>query len=107
MKESHRKGVVNHPDPESCGKPSQGGAEALTGAQAGWVSSSENGCSRAPTQSDHAEGNTIAIASTRARWARRSRRPQACLETQSWEPGDPGAARGVRTRGPEGEGDER
>ena len=34
---------MNHPDPESCGKPSQGGAEAWTGAQAGWVSSSENG----------------------------------------------------------------
>ncbi len=41
MKESYRKGVANHPDPESCGVDRKGGAEALTGARAGEVLSRE------------------------------------------------------------------
>ena len=36
MKESYRKGIANHPDPESCRCCSrEAGREALTGAQAG------------------------------------------------------------------------
>src|SRR2546421_11586537 len=31
MKESHSEGVANHIDPESCGEPREGLAEALTG----------------------------------------------------------------------------
>ncbi len=41
MRESYRKGVANHPDPESCGVDRKGGAEALTGARAGEVLSRE------------------------------------------------------------------
>jgi hypothetical protein len=41
MKESHGKGVANHPDPESCGGHRKVDGEALTGAQAGRALSCE------------------------------------------------------------------
>ena len=41
MKESHRKGIANHPDPESCVASRKAGIEALTGAHAGRVLSCE------------------------------------------------------------------
>ena len=42
MKETYRKGVANHPGPESCVAGHQkAGGEALTGVKAGWVSSRE------------------------------------------------------------------
>jgi len=41
MKESHGKGVANHPDPESCVGHRKVTGEALTGAQAGRVLSCE------------------------------------------------------------------
>ncbi len=41
MKEPHRKGIAIHPDPESCAGNRKGAGEALTGAHAGWVLSSE------------------------------------------------------------------
>jgi len=41
MKEPHRKGVAIHPDPESCASSRKDAGEALTGAHAGWLLSSE------------------------------------------------------------------
>jgi hypothetical protein len=41
MKESHRKGLANYPDPESCVARRKATIEALTGAQAGRVLSCE------------------------------------------------------------------
>lgn len=41
MKEPYRKGVATHPDPESCAGGREASGEALTGAHAGQVSSSE------------------------------------------------------------------
>jgi hypothetical protein len=41
MRESHRKGVANRPDPESCVASRKATIEALTGAHAGWVLSCE------------------------------------------------------------------
>ena len=41
MRESYRKGVANHPDPESCVCHREVAGEALTGAQAGRVLSCE------------------------------------------------------------------
>lgn len=41
MKESHRKGLANYPDPESCMARRKATIEALTGAQAGRVLSCE------------------------------------------------------------------
>jgi hypothetical protein len=35
MKVRHRKGIANHPGPESCGRAREGAAEALTGEAAG------------------------------------------------------------------------
>ena len=42
MRESNSEGVANHAVPESCVGNPRGGGEALTGARAGWVWSSEN-----------------------------------------------------------------
>lgn len=58
MKESHRKGLANHPDPESCGGRRKAAGEALTGAQAGRVLSCEISHSRVPTVSEEPEGHT-------------------------------------------------
>ena len=58
MKESHRKGLANHPDPESCGGSRKAAGEALTGAQAGRVWSCEINATRVPTVSDELEGTT-------------------------------------------------
>jgi RNA-directed DNA polymerase len=41
MKESYRKGLATHPDPESCGVACEGKVEALTGAHAGKAMSRE------------------------------------------------------------------
>lgn len=58
MKVRHRKGVANHPDPESCGVDCEVAAEALTGETAGQPSSREIGMFGAPTQLRNAEGHT-------------------------------------------------
>lgn len=42
MKESYRKGIANHPDPESCTGGGNTSGEALTGAHTGQLSSSES-----------------------------------------------------------------
>ena len=57
MRESYRKGVANHPDPESCGVDRKGGAEALTGARAGEVLSREINDSGTPTPLPAADEN--------------------------------------------------
>jgi RNA-directed DNA polymerase len=81
MKESYRKGVANHPDPESCGVDREGGAEALTGARAGEVSSREINVPGTPTPLVAAEGNTGRDAIASSSRVRRGRRPSACTET--------------------------
>jgi len=58
MKELHRKGIANHPDPESCIYPRKGVSEALTGEYAGQPLSCEIHTSREPTLLSEAEGNT-------------------------------------------------
>ena len=59
MKESYRKGLASHPDPESCAGCREATGEALTGAHAGTVLSCEINPSRAPTLLLEAEGNTV------------------------------------------------
>jgi RNA-directed DNA polymerase len=49
MKESHRKGIASHPDPESCVASREAAIEALTGAHAGMVLSREIIAIRVPT----------------------------------------------------------
>lgn len=58
MRVQHRKGIANHPDPESCGGNREVASEALTGACAGQPLSREIRKSGAPTQLSYAEGNT-------------------------------------------------
>ena len=57
MKESHRKDLASHPDPESCGGGRKVTVEALTGAHAGQPSSCEITISGVPTLSTQVEGN--------------------------------------------------
>ena len=60
MKESYRKGIANHPDPESCVGHRKVSGEALTGAQAGRPLSCEIYLSSgAPTLFSEAEGHII------------------------------------------------
>ena len=58
MKESYRKGLANHPDPESCVASREAAIEALTGAHAGRVLSCEIIATGVPTSFRMAEGNT-------------------------------------------------
>ena len=57
MKEPHRKGVANHPDPESCAGGGNIAGEALTGAHAGQPLSSEITSIGVPTLYGEGEGN--------------------------------------------------
>jgi RNA-directed DNA polymerase len=58
MKVRYRKGIANHPDPESCGGVREGVIEALTGESAGQPLSREIRQSGAPTLLSEAEGHT-------------------------------------------------
>ena len=58
MKVRYRKGIANHPDPESCGGVREGATEALTGESAGQPLSREITQSGAPTLLSEAEGHT-------------------------------------------------
>src|SRR5260370_12084355 len=81
MKESHRKGVASHPDPESCVGSCKAVGEALTGAHAGWVLSCEIIATGVPTSFRMAEGNIDGCAIPSTRTTPRSLSPQACTET--------------------------
>jgi hypothetical protein len=58
MKFRYRKGIANHPDPESCGGAREGVIEALTGESAGQPLSREIKQSGTPTLLSEAEGHT-------------------------------------------------
>ena len=58
MKESHRKDLASHPDPESCVGVGNATGEALTGAHAGQPSSCEIPQSGTPMLFSEAEGYT-------------------------------------------------
>ena len=57
MRVRHRRGIANHPDPESCGGAREGVTEALTGESAGQPLSREIRQSGAPTLLSEAEGH--------------------------------------------------
>ena len=90
MKDPYGEGVANHTGPESCGGGSNTTAEALTGVRTGQVLSCEILFNfGVPTLWDSAEGNIGCLVRARGIWTLRSRRPCACTETPSREPGDP------------------
>src|SRR6266481_4757568 len=89
MKESYRKGLADHPDPESCMASRKAAIEALTGAHAGRVLSCEIIATRVRTSCHVAEGNTEGCAIASIRRTLRSLRPQACMETPRARTGRP------------------
>jgi len=95
MKESYRKGVANHPGPESCAGSRKVALEALTGVHAGRVWSCEINASGVPTPFLKGEGHTDGCAIASVRRTPRSLRPLACMETPRARTGRP-----VGTRGP-------
>jgi hypothetical protein len=102
MKESHRKGPANHPDPESCVSSRKDGIEALTGAPAGRVLSCEIFAFGVPTSFNKVEGNIEGRAFASAPRTPRSLRPQACWETPRARTGR--SHRRPCSHGPVGEG---
>jgi hypothetical protein len=89
MKESHRKGIATHPDPESCVVGREAAIEALAGAPAGRVLSCEIIAFGVPTPYHEAEGHTAARAIASVSRTLRSLRPQACRDTPRTRTGRP------------------
>jgi hypothetical protein len=89
MEESCRKGLANHPDPESCVASREAAIEALTGAHAGRVLSCEIIATGVPTSFRMAEGNTGGGVNASTLRTLRSLRPQACMETPRARTGRP------------------
>jgi hypothetical protein len=104
MKESHRKGVANYPDPESCVASREAAIEALTGAPAGRVWSCEIFAFGVLTSFNKAEGNIKWRVFASAPRTPRSLRPQACRETPRARTGR--SHRRPCFHGPVGEGHE-
>ena len=81
MKESHRKGLTNHPDPESCVVRREAAIEALTGAHAGRVLSCEIKDLQRADDVSLSEGYTPRGDLVSRSRTLRSQRPRACMET--------------------------
>ncbi len=80
MKESYRKGLANHPDPESCGSLRKDSSEALTGESAGELLSRETRHSEMSTLLSVAE-DKISNGVIASHWEiSRGRRTSACTE---------------------------
>ena len=62
MEEPYTEGLATRGGPESCADVREGVGEALTGVRAGWAIEPRNHQSGVPTQSTHAEGNTVGSA---------------------------------------------
>jgi hypothetical protein len=94
MKEPHRKGLATHPDPESCASRRKVAGEALTGAHAGQVLSSEICLSfGVPTSFWEAEGYIGVGESLSLLGPCGVIDPEHAWELQVREPGDPSNAR--------------
>jgi hypothetical protein len=104
MKESHRKGVAIHPDPESCVVSRKATTEALTGAHAGRVLSCEIIATGVPTSFSKAEGYTGGGAIASRRPTLRSLRPRAYMATPCAGTGRPHRYSPSNSGGSVGEG---
>src|SRR3989304_8422041 len=92
-------GIANHTDPESCVGGREAGREALTGAHAGQVLSSEITNSRMPTLSRCGEGDTSGGVNREASGDPAESKTLGMRGNSS--PGDPG---GVPRQPPDGRG---
>ena len=106
MKESYRKGLASHPDPESCVVSREAAIEALTGVHAGRVLSCEIIASGVPTSFRMAEGNIGGCVIASICRTLRSLRPLACMETSRARTGRPHWRPLPECGGPVGEGPE-
>src|SRR4030095_3839118 len=91
MKESHRKGVANHPDPDPCEGVATLHLKRWEGAYAGWVSRSSelrNRPIRVLTSSGRTESNTAVRVKASALATLGSRSTQACIETSRARTGE-------------------
>ena len=104
MKESHRKDLASHPDPESCVGVGNATDEALTGAHAGQPLSCEIPQSGTPMLSSEAEGNTGQRHGKLRPGSRAVQDPAHAWKLLAREPGDPASARRRWSGGPVGEG---
>src|SRR5580693_3593494 len=104
MQESHRKGLANHPDPESCGASRKTVLEALTGAHAGRVLSCEIKPIRVPTVLSDRKATPLAAKGRAARGLCAVGDPAHVWKLHAREPGDPKDARHGTGGGPGGEG---
>src|SRR5215467_16164863 len=110
MKESYKKGVAIHLDPDHARAAATTLTKRWIGAYAGWVSRScelRNPHSRVPTASGGTEGNTDMCINASAWTALRSRRPHACIETSRARTERPRCCPCPVEHGPLGERDER
>lgn len=89
MKESYMKVLARHHDPESCVINRKAYGEALTGAHAGRVLSSEIKCNQGAHVVELTEGNTKICVMASTFLTLRSRRPLACMETLYTRTGRP------------------
>src|SRR5215469_18906350 len=81
MQESYRKGIANHPGPESCVIGHKACHEALTGVQAGWVLSREILLFQGADAVRRGGRQQRWMSQMRDTTPLRGRRPQTCLET--------------------------
>ena len=108
MKESYRKGIANHPGPESCVIGRKVRHEALTGVQAGWVLSREiDPFQGADAVRQARKATAVGVDNARPHLPCVVGDPRHAWKLYAREPGDPSSARGLRSGGPEGERDER
>ena len=90
MKESYRKGLANHPDPESCAGGGNIPGEALTGAHTGQLLSSEitsPACRPAGLQGKATSEVAVKLRGARGRCG--VEEPEHVWKLHAREPGDP------------------
>jgi hypothetical protein len=98
MKESHRKGLANHPDPESCGGSRKTVIEALTGAHAGQPLSCEISPPECRRRRNVGRPRPVYRYREVYRDSAQSRDPEHAWKLHAREPGDPSAARSTAGR---------
>lgn len=94
MKESHRKGLAHHPDPESCVVRRKAAIEALTGAHTGWVLSCEIRDIRVLSASPSPAATSLSALWRAERELCAVEDPKRVWILHAREPGDPNDAHG-------------
>jgi len=100
MKESHRKGVAGHPDPESCGASREAAIEALTGGTCRQGMELRNNRDRSADLGPHGGRQCRRVRHRKHPPNLRSLRPlRHAWKLHAREPGDPTGALGEEAAG--------